>query len=446
MGRPAAENGSACSTVSSRRMATGHDTEEESPMNKLHVNVGTIGHVDHGKTTLTAALTKVMAAFHGGRALAFDEIDRAPEERERGVTINTAHVQYETASRCYAHVDCPGHADYVKNMITGASQMDGAILLVDGSQGPQPQTAEHALLAQQVGVQQLVVFINKVDIADSELLELVELETRELLEARGFGEVPCVRGSALAALRAIDEGQLDHPALGCIWALTEAMEAAIAPPERDLEASFLMPIEGVHGIGGRGTVVTGRVQRGVLDKGAMVEIIGSASAAGEVRVKATRSGAREAEGREALAPSRNRTAAVSDIECFHRPQLEARAGDNVGLLLRGVKRWEVVRGQVIAEPGSVVAHAAGEAELYVLAADEGGRRRPFSTGYKPQFFFGTTDVTGRLVVADDMLVRPGDRASVSFELMRAVGVEPGMRFALREGGRTVGAGVVTAVR
>ena len=393
--------------------------------NKPHVNVGTIGHVDHGKTTLTAALTGVMAALHGGRARAFDEIDSAPEERVRGITINLAHVEYESAARHYAHIDCPGHADFVKNMITGASQMDGAILLVDGSQGPQPQTREHILLARQVGVAHMVVFINKTDVADPELLELVALETGELLEAHGYRDVPIVRGSARNALAAVNEAKAHDVRTECIRELVETLDRTVPDPVRDYASPFLMPIEDVFTIGGRGTVVTGRVQRGVLTKGALVEVVGLVD-----------------EG------ARTRTIVVTGIQSFHRDQTEARAGENVGLLLRDVKRDEVVRGQVITAPGVVRPHSQGSAEVYLLTQKEGGRHTPMRSGYKPQFFFGSTDVTGEveLVGADVAVVGPGERAEVSFKLIHAVGIEPGMRFALREGGKTVGAGVVTRVR
>ncbi len=386
-------------------------------MGKLHVNVGTIGHVDHGKTTLTAAITKVMAALHGGRALDCAQIDSAPEERVRGITINLAHVEYESATRHYAHIDCPGHADFVKNMITGASQMDGAILLVDGSQGPQPQTREHVLLARQVGVANMVVFVNKVDVADRELLELVVLETHELLEAHGYQGVPVVMGSALRALEAIDRGAALAPETECIRALVDALDRHIPDPVRDFDAPFLMTVEDVHTISGRGTVVTGRVQRGVLRVGASVEVVGLP----------------------------DRLVVVTGMQSFHRDVPEARAGASVGLLLRGVKREEVVRGQVVTIPGAVQPHASGEAELYVLSAAEGGRHTPFSTGYTPVFFFGATDVTGSLIVPGDAAVEPGARAHVAFRLGRATGLEPGMRFALREGGKTIGAGIVTAV-
>jgi len=391
-------------------------------MGKVHLNVGTIGHVDHGKTTVTAALTKVMAAKHGGRGLGFDEIDRAPEERTRGITINLAHVEYESATRHYAHIDCPGHADYVKNMITGASQMDGAILLVDGSQGAQHQTREHVLLARQVGVEHVIVFVNKVDVADPELVELVVLETQELLAAQGYRDVPVVRGSALQALLAVDAGRAGDPACACIVALVDALDRHIPDPERDFTSPFLMPIEDVVTIPGRGTVVTGRVQRGVLALGATVEVVGLADG------------------------DRPRAVVVTGIQSFHRDRAAARAGDSVGLLLRGVGRDEVVRGQVVTMPGVVQSFASGEAELYVLGAHEGGRHTPFGSGYTPQFHFGATDVTGALEVGGaHALVHPGDRARVRFTLQRPIGIEPGMRFALREGGRTVGAGLITAV-
>jgi len=388
-------------------------------MGKLHLNVGTIGHVDHGKTTLTSAITKVMALAYGGRARSLEQIDSAPEERMRGITINLAHVEYESAVRHYAHIDCPGHADYVKNMITGASQMDGAILLVDGSQGLEAQTREHVLLAKQVGVGHLVVFINKTDVADPELLELVALEVQELLAAHGFVGSPIVKGSALLAIRAVDEGKQDER-IGPIRALVEAMDTHFPDPTRDFASPFLMPIEDVFTIEGRGTVVTGRVDRGVLPVGQTVEIVGLVDDDGA------------------------RAVVVTGIQSFHRDRSEARAGENVGLLLRGIKRDEVVRGQVLAVPGSIRPHAEGEAEVYVLSAKEGGRHTPFSSGYKPQFFFGSTDVTGS--IETEQLVNPGDHARVGFRLQRAIGVEPGMRFALREGGRTVGAGVVLTVR
>ena len=389
---------------------------------RTHVNVGTIGHVDHGKTTLTAALTKVLAARNGGKGIDYDQIDNAPEERAKGITIKTAHVEYETEVRHYAHIDCPGHADYVKNMITGASQMDGAILLVDGSQGPQPQTREHILLASQVGVQHMVVFVNKVDLSEPELLELVELEVAELLEAYGYHDVPILRGSALLALEAVERGDLAGEAVASIVALANALDTSIPDPQRDLDAPFMMPIEGVHTIEGRGTVVTGRVDRGQLPVNAAIEIIGLTDDSGSPR-----------------------KVVVTGIQAFHRNQPRALAGENVGLLLRGVRRNEVVRGQVVAAPASIASHDKGIAEVYVLSAKEGGRHTPFGSGYRPQFFFGTTDVTGDLELLEGGQVSPGDRASVRFMLHKPVGIEVGMRFAIREGGRTIGAGVIKEV-
>ena len=386
-------------------------------MNKVHMNVGTIGHVDHGKATLTSAITKVMAALYGGKGKSLDQIDAAPEERMRGITINLAHVEYNSATRHYAHVDCPGHADYVKNMITGASQMDAAIVLVDGSQGPEEQTREHMLLARQVGVANVVVFVNKMDVADPELVELVVLETTDILEKHGYHGVRFVKGSARDALAAVDAGEIHGPRTRAIVELVEALDAFPAP-ERDVASPFLMPIQDVFTIPGRGTVVTGRVTRGVLPVGAQVEILGGEGA---------------------------RAVVVTGIESFRRSLPEARAGENVGLLLRGVARDEVFRGQVLCAPGSVTPHAGGEAELYVLGADEGGRHTPFGAGYMPQFFFGTTDVTGTIVRADTEAIAPGSRAKIGFMLARAVGLEPGMRFSVREGKRTVGAGIVTAI-
>ncbi|HLT37059.1 MAG TPA: elongation factor Tu [Enhygromyxa sp.] len=381
-------------------------------MHKQHLNVGTIGHVDHGKTTLTAALTKVAAQRFGGTVKAFDEIDNAKEERERGITISASHVEYESAARHYAHIDCPGHADYIKNMITGASQMDGAILLVDGSQGPQHQTREHILLARQVGVEHMIVFVNKVDIADPEMLELVEMEVAEMLERQGFADVPFIRGSALQALHGEQTG--------CIEQLLEAMDEHLPVPQRDLSAPFLMPIENTHTITGRGTVVSGRVERGTLALGATVEIVGRVD-------------------------GKPRTAVVTGIQAFHKDIPAADAGLNVGLLLRGVDRDEVARGQVVIAPGSMRPHKRGRAEVFTLGKDEGGRHTPFGSGYAPQFFFGATDVSAVLDVGEVGSVNPGDRAEVGFDLNRPVACEPGMRFAIREGGRTVGAGIVLAV-
>ena len=383
---------------------------------KTHVNIGTIGHVDHGKTTLTAALSRVASGLYGGTARAFDEIDSAPEERERGITINASHVEYETATRHYAHIDCPGHADYVKNMITGASQMDGAILLVDGSQGPQEQTKEHVLLAKQIGVAHLVVFINKVDISSDELIEIVELEVADLLAAHGYQGAPIVKGSALQALRAAESGELSGEGTASIRTLLDTLDTAIVEPERDLASPFMLPIEGVHTIGGRGTVVTGRVARGVLAPLAKVDVVGADLT----------------------------DVVVTGIQAFHRDIEQARAGLNVGLLLRGVGRDQVARGMVVAAPSSIRPHQRGAAEVFVLSKEEGGRHTPFGSGYMPQLYFGVTDVSATLTV--DGLVRPGDRATVGFSLQRPVAVEPGMRFAMREGRRTIGAGVVTVVR
>lgn len=381
---------------------------------KIPMNVGTIGHVDHGKTTLTAALTAVQAYRFGGVAQDVAQIDRSPEERERGVTIVASHVRYESATRVYAHVDCPGHADYVKGMITGAAQMDGAILLVDGSQGPQAQTREHLVLARQVGVEHLVVFVNKVDVADPELIELVELEVRELLEAYGYRDVRFVLGSALKALEATRAGRFDDPAIGCIDALIAAMDEALPAPERDEAAPFLMPVEGVYSIKGLGVVATGRVDRGLLGVGDLVEIVG-----------------------------RGDPVAVKGIQAFHQDLVAARAGANVGLLLRGVRKDGVVRGDVLCAPGTVHAHERGEAELVLLSTAEGGRRTAVRTGYMPQLWIGVTDVTATLELAEPLA--PGETATVRFALARSVGLEPGMRFAIREGGRTVGAGRVRTV-
>ena len=379
------------------------------------INVGTIGHVDHGKTTLTAALTNVMAARHGGKALDFDQIDSAPEEKKKGVTINLAHVEYASAVRRYAHIDCPGHADYVKNMITGASQMDGAILLVDATQGSQDQTREHVLLARQVGVPHLVVFINKMDVADPELVDLVVLDVDELLRQFGYADVPIVKGSALRALQATKAGWLADPWVATIDELVATMDRAIPEPVRDVTSPFLMPVEGVHTIDGIGTVVTGRVGRGIVAIGDTLEIVGSAD---------------------------NRECVVTGIESFHREQREAKAGENVGLRLRGVRRDEIERGHVLAKPASVKPHRTCRAELYLLTAKEGGRAKPIRSGYRPQLFVGATNVTAMLS-GPEML--PGARAEVEITLDRAVALEPGVRFAMREGGKTIGAGVITAV-
>ena len=392
-------------------------------MNKVHVNVGTIGHVDHGKTTLTSAITQVQAARLGGKGLSFDEIDRAPEEKARGITINTTHVEYESEMRHYAHIDCPGHADYVKNMITGASQMDGAILLVDATKGAAKQTIEHILLARQVGVRHMIVFVNKLDaLAEDEredMMALIQLETAALLETQGYEDAPFVFGSALKALEAVTRGDLADPAVQGIIDLVAALDRSIPDPVRDFDSPFLMPIEGVHTIEGRGTVVSGRVERGVLKVGDKVEIVGLDNAGKEVVVTGT--------------------------QAFRKDIPEARAGMNIGLLLRGLKRDGVERGQVLSVPGAIKAHTRGKAQVFILTKEEGGRHTPFAGGYQPQFFFGVTDVTGVITVADDGIVSPGDQAEISFDLRKPVGIEKGMRFAIREGGKTVGAGIVTEV-
>ena len=385
---------------------------------KPHVNVGTIGHVDHGKTTLTAAITKVMAEAHGGEVKAFDQIDNAPEERERGITIATAHVEYESDKRHYAHVDCPGHADYVKNMITGAAQMDGAILVVSAADGPMPQTREHILLSRQVGVPYILVYMNKADMVDdAELLELVEMEIRELLDAYDFpgDDTPIVVGSALKAL----EGEDSELGTQSILKLLEAMDAYIPEPERDTDKPFLMPIEDVFSISGRGTVVTGRVERGIVRVGDEIEIVGIKDTA-----KTTCTG----------------------VEMFRKLLDEGVAGDNVGVLLRGTKREEVERGQVLAKPGSITPHTHFEAEVYVLSKDEGGRHTPFFNGYRPQFYFRTTDVTGACDLPEGIeMVMPGDNVKMTVKLIAPIAMEEGLRFAIREGGRTVGAGVVAKI-
>ena len=385
---------------------------------KPHVNVGTIGHVDHGKTTLTAAITRVLNDRYGGTEIrSFDSIDNAPEERERGITIATAHVEYETSARHYAHVDCPGHADYVKNMVTGAAQMDGAILVVDASDGPMPQTREHILLARQVGVPYIVVFMNKVDLVDDEeLLELVEMEIRELLDAYEFpgDDIPVVQGSALGALN----GELEWEA--GVMSLMQAVDDYVPTPERDKDKPFLMPVEDVFSITGRGTVATGRVERGIVRTGEKVEIVG-------IRPEKT-------------------TTTVTGVEMFRKILDEGQAGDNVGLLLRGVAKDGVERGQVIVHPGSIKPHQEFTCEVYVLSKDEGGRHTPFFPGYRPQFYFRTTDVTGDIELpAGTEMVMPGDNTQFKVKLIQPVAMEQGLRFAIREGGRTVGAGVVTKI-
>jgi elongation factor Tu len=387
--------------------------------NKPHVNIGTIGHIDHGKTTLTAAITKLSHLRGFGEYVAFDQIDKAPEEKERGITIATAHVEYQTATRHYAHVDCPGHADYIKNMITGAAQMDGAILVVAATDGPMPQTREHILLARQVGVPHLVVFMNKVDLVDDpELLELVELEVRELLSKYGYpgDDIPVIQGSALKALESDDPKSADAAP---IYALLDACDAYFPEPVRDIDKPFLMPIEDVFSISGRGTVVTGRVDRGTVKVGEEVAIIGIKDT-----VKTTCTG----------------------VEMFRKLLDQGQAGDNVGVLLRGVKREDVERGQVLAKPGSITPHKKFKAEVYVLTKEEGGRHTPFFSGYRPQFYFRTTDVTGVVTLNEGVeMVMPGDNATFNVELIAPIAMEIGLRFAIREGGRTVGAGVVTEI-
>ena len=393
-------------------------SKEKFERTKPHVNVGTIGHVDHGKTTLTAALTKCMAEKHGGEFKAYDQIDGAPEERARGITIATAHVEYESDNRHYAHVDCPGHADYVKNMITGAAQMDGAILVCSAADGPMPQTREHILLSRQVGVPYILVYMNKADMVDDEeLLELVEMEIRELLDSYEFpgDDTPIIIGSALKALEG-DESDIGVPS---ILKLVEAMDDYIPQPERAVDGDFLMPVEDVFSISGRGTVVTGRIERGIIKVGEEIEIVGIKDTA-----KTTCTG----------------------VEMFRKLLDEGQAGDNVGVLLRGTKREEVERGQVLAKPGSITPHTHFEAEVYILSKDEGGRHTPFFKGYRPQFYFRTTDVTGAVELPDDVeMVMPGDNVNMKVQLIAPIAMEEGLRFAIREGGRTVGAGVVAKI-
>lgn len=392
--------------------------KEKFNRDKPHLNVGTIGHVDHGKTTLTAAITKVLAAKHGGDVSSFDQIDNAPEERERGITIATAHVEYLTEKRHYAHVDCPGHADYIKNMITGAAQMDGAILVVSAADGPMPQTREHILLARQVGVPHIVVYLNKADMVDDpELLELVEMEVRELLSKYEFpgDDIPIIIGSALKAL----EGDSSDIGEGSILKLAEALDSYIPVPERIVDGAFLMPVEDVFSIEGRGTVPTGKVERGTIKPGEEVEIVGFVD---------------------------TRKTTVTALEAFRKTLDYAEAGDNVGALLRGVKREEIRRGQVLAKPGSITPHTKFEAEVYVLSKDEGGRHTPFFNGYRPQFYFRTTDVTGSVELSEGIeMVMPGDNIRIQVSLLSAIAMEDGLRFAIREGGKTVGAGVVSKI-
>jgi elongation factor Tu len=393
-------------------------TKEKFQRDKPHVNVGTIGHVDHGKTTLTAAITKVMAMEHGGEFKAYDQIDAAPEERARGITISTAHVEYQTANRHYAHVDCPGHADYVKNMITGAAQMDGAILVVSAADGPMPQTREHILLSRQVGVPFIVVFLNKADMVDDpELLELVEMEVRELLSTYDFpgDDIPIITGSALKAL----EGDTSPIGVPAIIKLAEAMDSYIPQPERNIDKSFLLPIEDVFSISGRGTVVTGRVESGIVKVGEEVEIVGIRDTVKTI---------------------------CTGVEMFRKLLDQGQAGDNVGVLLRGTKREDVERGQVLAKPGTIKPHVKFEAEVYVLSKEEGGRHTPFFNGYRPQFYFRTTDVTGSCDLPEGVeMVMPGDNVKLVVNLHSPIAMDEGLRFAIREGGRTVGAGVVAKI-
>ncbi len=392
--------------------------KEKFERTKPHVNIGTIGHIDHGKTTLTAAITTVLSTKGLAQGTAFDEIDKAPEEKERGITIATAHVEYETDKRHYAHVDCPGHADYVKNMITGAAQMDGAILVVGADDGPMPQTREHILLARQVGVPAIVVFLNKCDMVDDEeLIELVDMELRELLSKYEFpgDDTPIIRGSALKAL----ENPTDEEATRCIWELMDAVDNFVPEPVRDIDKPFLMPIEDVFTISGRGTVVTGRVERGVVNVGDEIEIVG-------------------------IRPTAKTT--VTGVEMFRKILDQGQAGDNIGVLLRGTKREEVERGQVLAKPGTITPHVKFKAECYILTKEEGGRHTPFFNGYRPQFYFRTTDVTGVVTLPEGVeMVMPGDSVSIEAELITPIAMEKELRFAIREGGRTVGAGVINEI-
>ncbi len=390
--------------------------------NKPHVNIGTVGHVDHGKTTLTAAITMTLAAEGKAEQMRYDQIDKAPEEKARGITINTAHVEYETDKRHYAHVDCPGHADYVKNMITGAAQMDGAILVVAATDGPMPQTKEHILLARQVGVPYIVVFMNKTDqVDDPELLELVEMEIRELLSQYEFpgDDIPIIKGSALKALEAAQAGRANDPACDCIRELMDAVDAYIPEPQRDIDKPFLMPVEDVFTITGRGTVATGRVERGQVKVNDVVEIVGLGA---------------------------KKQTVVTGVEMFHKSLDAAIAGDNAGLLLRGIQRNEIERGQVLCKPGSITPHTKFVAEVYVLKKEEGGRHTPFFNGYRPQFYFRTTDITGVIDLEKGVeMVMPGDHVNMTVSLINPIAIEQGLRFAIREGGRTVGSGVVSSI-
>jgi len=388
--------------------------KEKYERTKPHVNIGTIGHIDHGKTTLTAAITKLSGMKGYADFVPFDEIDKAPEERERGITIATAHVEYETDNRHYAHVDCPGHADYIKNMITGAAQMDGAVLVVSADDGPMPQTREHILLARQVGVPKIVVFLNKCDMVDDEeLIELVEMELQELLESYEFTDVPIIKGSALKALEC---ESVDEEAAKPLFELLEVLDSYVPEPERDTAKPFLMPIEDVFSISGRGTVVTGRIDRGIIKTGEKIEIVGIRETANTI---------------------------CTGVEMFRKLLDEGQAGDNVGLLLRGTKRDQVERGQVVAKPGSITPHTKFKAEMYALSKEEGGRHTPFFSGYRPQFFFRTTDITGILTLDEGVeMIMPGDNATINVELINPIAMEKELRFAIREGGRTVGAGVI----
>jgi len=392
--------------------------KEKFERTKPHVNIGTIGHIDHGKTTLTSAITRVLATKGFAADIAFDQIDKAPEEKERGITIATAHVEYESETRHYAHVDCPGHADYIKNMITGAAQMDGAILVVGADDGPMPQTREHILLARQVGVPAVVVFLNKCDMVDDEeLIELVDMELRELLSKYDFpgDDTPIIQGSALKAL----ENPTDEAAAKCIWDLMEACDSFIPEPERDTDKTFLMPVEDVFSISGRGTVATGRVERGIVKVGEEIEVIG-------------------------IRDTQKTT--VTGVEMFRKLLDEGRAGDNIGVLLRGLKREDIERGQVLAQPGTITPHTKFRAECYILSKEEGGRHTPFFNGYRPQFYFRTTDVTGVVTLDEGVeMVMPGDNVTVNGELITPIAMEKELRFAIREGGRTVGAGVVSEI-
>lgn len=401
--------------------------KERFERNKPHVNIGTIGHVDHGKTTLTAAITMTLAQKGEAEAMRYDQIDKAPEEKARGITINTSHVEYQTAKRHYAHVDCPGHADYVKNMITGAAQMDGAILVVSAPDGPMPQTREHILLARQVGVPYIVVFMNKTDMMDDEeLLELVEMEIRELLSSYNFpgDDTPIIKGSALKALEYVQNGGKDvdnAEETKCIWALMDAVDSYIPDPARATDQPFLMPVEDVFSISGRGTVATGRVERGTVKVSETVEIVG-------------------------LTTDAPRSTVVTGVEMFHKMLDQAQAGDNIGALLRGVQRTDIERGQVLAKPGSIKPHTHFMGQVYVLTKDEGGRHTPFFNGYRPQFYFRTTDVTGNIKLPDGVeMVMPGDNIDMEITLITPIACEQGLRFAIREGGRTVGSGVVAKV-